>query len=96
MYDGINIPTVSSVKVKGLTPGHLFAYRVAGLNRIGEGPLSPISGDLYAATLPSRPEAPRVDYSLSTEVGLLLTALTENGGSSITSYKLYVDDGDIN
>ena len=94
VYDGANIPTVSSVEVKDLTPGHLFAYQATGINRVGEGPMSPISADFYAATKPSRPDPPRVDFTLSTQIGLLLAPLTENGGSSISAYKLYVDDGD--
>ena len=94
VYDGSNIPTVSTRRVANLTPGHRYAYQVAGLNRVGEGPKSPVSSEFYAATLPGRPEPPQVEYALGTQIGLRLTSLTDNGGSSITTYRLYVDDGD--
>ena len=94
VYDGTNIPTVSSHKVKNLTPGHLYAYQVSALNRVGEGDKSPISNDFYSAKLPGRPEAPEVEFTESTRIGLILTSLSNNGGSSITGYKIYVDDGD--
>jgi len=35
IYDGTNIPTVSSHEIKGLTSGHEYQYRVTALNRVG-------------------------------------------------------------
>ena len=96
IYDGTNIPTISSRRITGLVSGHLYAYEVSGLNRVGEGPRSPISQEFYSAKLPGRPEAPKVDFASGTQIGLQLTALSDNGGSRILNYKLYVDDGDIN
>lgn len=94
VYDGTNIPTVSSFKVVSLTPGHLYAYQVSGINRIGEGLLSAITEDFYSATKPGRPEPPRFVQADSTLIEVLLTSLADNGGSSILEYRLYIDDGD--
>ena len=66
IYDGTNIPTVSSHRVTGLTAGHVYAYEVSGLNRVGEGPRSPLSEEFYSAQLPGRPEPPVVEFAYAT------------------------------
>lgn len=37
------MPTVSSLTVDGLLEGEWYQYRVSAINRVGEGPLSPLS-----------------------------------------------------
>ena len=96
IYDGRNIPTVSSHEIKGLTSGHEYQYRVTAINRVGEGGFSPLSQIIIAATVPSRPEPPMFTHATQALIGLKLTPLTDNGGSAVIRYKLYADDGDIN
>ena len=94
VYDGSNIPTVSSQQVKGLQAGHKYKYRVAALNRVGEGERSPYSDAFVSATFPGRPEPPTFQFATATQITLTFTALEDNGGAEVTSYILYADDGD--
>lgn len=96
IYDGTNIPTVSSHEVKGLTSGYEYQYRVTALNRVGEGLFSPMTAVLVAATVPERPDPPIFRSVTTSLIGLEITPLTANGGSAVIRYKLYADDGDIN
>ena len=94
VYDGSNIPTVSSQQIKGLQPGHKYTYRAAALNRVGEGEKSPYSDTFVSATFPGRPEPPTFEFATSTQITLTFTALEDNGGAEVSSYILYADDGD--
>jgi hypothetical protein len=58
IYDGSNIPTVSSHRIARLISGDSYQYRVTAINRVGEGPFSPFTDVIIAATVPSRPETP--------------------------------------
>jgi hypothetical protein len=49
IYDGTDIPTVSSTRVEGLEEGAYYQYSVAAINRVGEGPQSPLSEQLISA-----------------------------------------------
>ena len=53
-----------------------------------------MSQQIYAARLPGRPEVPLVEFATSEQIGVVLTALEDNGGTPILEYKLYIDDGD--
>lgn len=68
MYDGSGIPTVTSAKISGLTPGHDYIYRVSALNRVGEGDKSPDSVTIKAAEVPGRPIPPVYVTSSSTTI----------------------------
>ena len=92
IYDGSNIPTVTSTKVKNLIAGHQYMYRVSGINRVGEGLMSPFSAVIMAASIPGRPLPPIFLSATSSTITLQITALTNNGGSAVTYYKLYADD----
>jgi hypothetical protein len=37
VYDGSNLPTVSSTRIENLVAGHQYAYQVSALNQVGEG-----------------------------------------------------------
>jgi len=37
IYEGRNIPTVTSTVIRNLVAGHQYMYRVSGINRVGEG-----------------------------------------------------------
>jgi hypothetical protein len=69
---------------------------VTAINRVGEGPYSPFSSIIVAATVPGRPEPPIFIRATKNQIGLKLTPLVENGGSAVIQYKLYADDGNIN
>ena len=58
VYDGRNIPTVTSYMATGLTSGNRYQFRASAINRVGEGNKSPLSSVIIAATVPTRPEAP--------------------------------------
>ena len=94
VYDGNRIPTVSSMQVGGLEPGHKYTYRVTALNRVGEGVKSPLSEVMIAATEPGRPESPIFQLATSTTISPTFTAVEDNGGIEVSSYVLYADDGD--
>ena len=49
VYDGADIPTVSSTMIMGLAEGDYYQYRVSAINRVGEGAKSPLSTQLIAA-----------------------------------------------
>lgn len=94
VYDGTNIPTVTSHKINGLYSGHEFIYRVTALNRVGESDKSPFSQVIMAATVPGRPEPPVFLHATSSIVNLQLKGVDVTGGTVVTSYVLYADDGD--
>lgn len=58
VYDGTNIPTVSSHQINKLEPGNEYMYRVTASNRVGDSIPSPFSEIMMAAKVPGRPEAP--------------------------------------
>jgi hypothetical protein len=86
---------VTSTSITGLIPGHLYNYQVTGINRVGEGKMSPTSVNMMAATIPGRCNPPVFLSSTSTSITLKIDALSDNGGSAVTHYKLYADDGTL-
>jgi hypothetical protein len=96
-YDGQHIPTVSSMKVSALREGEYYRFRVAAINRVGEGPKSPLSAQLIAAQRPARSATPQFVSATSSKIRLAFEPTSDNGGSVITSYTLYstlaTDDG---
>lgn len=95
IYDGSSIPTVTSAKIEGLTTGDEYTYSVVAINRVGNSNPSAESNTFKAAEVPGAPEAPEYLSSTSTTITLLLSSVDDNGGSTITEYKLYVDDGTL-
>ncbi len=71
----------------GLTNGQTYYYKVSAVNGVGEGPLS----NEASATPMSTPSAPMVTSAIPdiSQVVLVWTAPADNGGTTITGYKLY-------
>lgn len=61
---------------------------------MGESVKSPYSISIRAAKVPSRPEPLKFSATTSTTITLVLTPVKQNGGSAVSAYKLYADDGD--
>lgn len=80
--------TVSSGIVKGKT----YRARYRAINSIGPGPWSPIAY-IAASTVPKAPPMPIVTEVDNTKVVLSLSETTDDGGSSILSYHLYINEG---
>lgn len=81
--------TVTSNIIKGNS--HRFRYRAKNL--VGWGPLSANTA-ILAARVPSAPAKPEF---LSFDAGVLyikIPRVSDNGGSAVIAYELYVDEGD--
>lgn len=81
--------TITSNIVKGT----LYRLRYRALNKIGWGNYSPIAY-VRAANIPTAPLQLSYISSTTDTVTLSLPRSMDNGGSPITHYKLYVDEGD--
>lgn len=68
---------------------------MSAINRVGEGTKSPYSVNIIAAQVPGRPNPPTYISSTDTTITLQFYAVTDNGGSPITNYILYADDGNL-
>ena len=95
VYDGSNIPTVSSYTATGLIAGNSYAFRASAINRVGEGPLSPYSISIKAANAPGKPHTPTYVSSSSTTITITWQDNEDNGGSVITAYNIYLDSGSL-
>jgi hypothetical protein len=93
VYDGTNIPHVTSTKITQVIGGHSYKYHVVAINRVGESEESSFSLTIVAASVPGRPEIPRFVSSTSTSITLEFDKVQDNGGSPISEYVLYVDEG---
>lgn len=70
VYDGEYIPTVSSMRVSNLKEGWVYQYRVAAINRVGEGEKSPLSAMMIAAQVPARGAVPEFVSATASTIGL--------------------------
>ena len=93
VYDGTRVPTISSVQISQVEPGHAYKYRFQAANRVGQSALSPFSAVIIASSVPDRPNQPRPVSTSSTSITLQFDAVEDNGGSTISQYVLYVDLG---
>lgn len=96
VYDGSNIPTVTSTQISQVKSGHSYKYHVIAVNRVGNSDNSTFSQTMVAASVPGRPEPPRYVSSTSTSMTLEFDKVEDNGGSPISNYVMYVDKGDRN
>lgn len=79
--------------ISGVTRGITFRARYRVRNAVGWCTnYSPI-GYITAATIPDAPPAPTITYFDQDKISLELNPTLDDGGSAITSYKLYYDDG---
>jgi hypothetical protein len=80
--------TVTVSVIKGRQ--HRFKYRAKNL--VGWGPFSADSF-VFAATKPRTPPIPYFDSFIIDTLSIAIPRSEDNGGSVITSYELWVDDG---
>jgi titin len=79
---------------KGLSKGETYVFRYRAINLIGAGEWSTVA-KLKAATKPIAPPRPTYISSTSTTITLGFTNTSDNGGSLVSGYKLYRDNGDL-
>lgn len=74
-----------------LTEGEEYAFKVIAWNIIGQGEESNV---VYfaAADTPGQPDAPLFETSTDTSISIAWNSPTNDGGSPITGYKVYMDD----
>jgi hypothetical protein len=63
---------------------------VVALNRVGQSLESPFSATEFAASKPGRPEPPQYISSTSTSITLEFAKVEDNGGTEISSYRMWV------
>lgn len=85
---------LSYMVTTGLIKGQIYAFRYRAINAIGAGEWSE-AAKLRAAAIPIAPPRPVYLSSTDTTITVGLLETTDNGGSLISSYKLYRDDGDL-
>ena len=89
-YDGTLNPLATSYRVTGLTEGAWYQFRVAAINRAGEGEKSPENMDpIQAAQVPAKSEVPTFVAATASTVTLGFQPTRDNGGSAVLEYKLY-------
>lgn len=73
--------------------GKVFRARYRVRNAVGWSGYSPVTETLAASLPAAPPAAPEFVAATSTSISFLLQRSEDNGGSSITSHELYIDDG---
>lgn len=92
IYDGSVVPSIFTYTQTGLTTGATYYFYLSAINFNGEGPQS--SPAVYTAcTQPSRLAAPKVISTTATTVNLVWNYPLDDGGCPLTSYILFLDDG---
>jgi hypothetical protein len=80
---------------KAVVVGRLYRYIYRARNLNGFGEFSD-PGYLYAASPPSKPAPPTLMNVDTDSITLQLHTPLSTGGSPITSYQLYIDEGELN
>lgn len=75
--------------------GKLYRYKYRARNVNGWGDFSQ-PGYIFAAEVPSKPAVPSLKSVTSTQMLIELYPPTETGGSDITSFELWIDQGTPN
>ena len=78
--------------ISGLKTGYSYSFAVSAVNFNGEGPVSSYV-TFTACTSPSSLSPPTTSSTTATTLSFVWTPPSDNGGCSITSYALYLDDG---
>ena len=80
------------VRVNNLIKGAVYRVRYRAINSIGYGPWSDVT---YArvAQVPQPPPKPTVTSVDETQIELALSMSADNGGTVITAYHLYINEG---
>lgn len=85
--------TVTKTSVTPIVRGRVYKFRFRAKNCIGWGPLSQELQAL-AADPPQAPPGPTRASTSSASITLLLYPTHDNGGSVVTGYELFRNDGD--
>ena len=94
-FETLSEQTTLNYKDSGLIAGRTYKYRVSAQSFLGYGPTS-AEYSFIPVVKPSKPEnPPRNDASLTTEteIHIEFDAVEDDGGSPITRYLIYYDDG---
>ncbi len=76
----------------GIRKGYTYRAQYRAVNSIGSSAFSPI-GYLLAAAKPEAPPAPSLTSASNTQIVLGLTDTSDDGGSTVISYSLYMNEG---
>ena len=85
--------TVAQSQATPIVRGRMYKFRYRARNCVGWGPLSEELQAL-AADPPLAPPSPTRASTSATSITLLLYPTRDNGGSAVTGYELYRNDGD--
>lgn len=95
LYTFTNIQT-TSYNVTGLTNGTSYEFKVSAVNEIGDSSLSTALSSIPDVTVPSAPVITEIILGQNmndTTNATVKWSVPENGGSPITSYKVYITEG---
>ena len=87
--------TTLSYKHGGLIAGHTYKYRVSAQNFLGYGPVS-TEYSFMPIVVPAKPTNPPTNIAsltTQTQIHIQYTAVEDDGGSPVTQYNIYIDDG---
>jgi hypothetical protein len=76
----------------GIVEGVTYRFQYRSRNAVGWSNYSPVSY-IRAAAKPERPPAPQLQTATAAGLTLILSPTAEDGGSPITGYKIFRDDG---
>jgi len=76
----------------GIIQGRQYRLQYRAINAVGPSSWSSI-GYVTAATFPEAPPAPQYTFVDNTRLDLILRETQDNGGSVITAYLLYINEG---
>jgi hypothetical protein len=86
---------LTSLQVTGLEKRQVYRFRYRTINEVGPSDWSPESF-LVPAVPPSAPETPQFISASDDEILIRLGRSQDDGGSLITDYELWIDQGSIN
>ena len=92
IYNGQNYPNVLKYTQTGLTTGLKYNFKVAALNFNGEGDQSD-AAPFIVCIAPTGFSSPALSSVSQTSMTLAWKAPSSNGGCSISSYKIFMNDG---
>src|SRR3989475_9385350 len=80
--------TATTYSYNDTAPTEIYTYRISAINSIGTGSSSSVASATTPIAAPSPPIALTASASSSSQIALSWTAPSDNGGSSITGYKI--------